>query len=96
VTAPAQAPICGVLDLGVLKHAALVLDERRGQSIIYSLNTTVFQDVVSWAMGVWRARAGRAQRAGSRGQEGPMTNGDWPLWALMVAAFAAAGTRTGA
>ena len=32
--------------LTVLKNAGLVLSEREGQSIRYSLNTTVFQDVV--------------------------------------------------
>jgi DNA-binding transcriptional ArsR family regulator len=34
--------------LNLLKQATLVLDERRGQNIIYSLNTTVFQEVVNW------------------------------------------------
>lgn len=34
--------------LSILKHAALVQDTRRGQSIVYSLNTTVFQEVVAW------------------------------------------------
>jgi len=34
--------------LNVLKQAELVLDERRGQYIYYSLNTTVFQDVLAW------------------------------------------------
>lgn len=34
--------------LNALKNAGLVLDERRGQNIIYSLNTTVFQDVIQW------------------------------------------------
>lgn len=38
--------------LATLKHAGLVLDERRGQNIIYSLNTTVFQDVLAWVMTV--------------------------------------------
>jgi DNA-binding transcriptional ArsR family regulator len=32
--------------LQVLKEAGLVLAERNGQSIRYSLNTTVFQDVI--------------------------------------------------
>jgi DNA-binding transcriptional ArsR family regulator len=38
--------------LNTLKQAGLVIDERRGQNIIYSLNTTVFQDVLSWVINV--------------------------------------------
>jgi len=34
--------------LSILKSADLVLADRQGQSIIYSLNTTVFQEVISW------------------------------------------------
>lgn len=34
--------------LNVLKNAGLVLDERKGQNIIYSLNLTVFQGLVKW------------------------------------------------
>lgn len=34
--------------LTTLKAAGLVLDERKGQNIIYSLNMTVFQDLVKW------------------------------------------------
>lgn len=34
--------------LSILKNADLIMDERQGQNIIYSLNTTVFQDVVKW------------------------------------------------
>lgn len=36
--------------LSLLKQANLVLDERRGQNVYYSLNTTVFQDVMAWLM----------------------------------------------
>ncbi|MVP00513.1 autorepressor SdpR family transcription factor [Paenibacillus lutrae] len=36
--------------LNVMKQAKLVLDERKGQSIIYSLNTTVIQDTLGWLM----------------------------------------------
>ncbi|MGE5553487.1 MAG: autorepressor SdpR family transcription factor [Betaproteobacteria bacterium] len=38
--------------LSLLRQAGLVLDERRGQNIVYSLNTTVFQDVLGWVMNV--------------------------------------------
>lgn len=37
--------------LATLKAAGLVLDERHGQNIIYSLNTTVMQDLIGWFMG---------------------------------------------
>jgi DNA-binding transcriptional ArsR family regulator len=33
-----------------LYHAGLVLRERDGQRIIYSLNTTVFEEVLSWVL----------------------------------------------
>ena len=38
--------------LGILKAAELVRTERDGQSIIYSLDTTVFQDVAAWVYGL--------------------------------------------
>lgn len=34
--------------LNSLKQARLVLDERHGQHIVYSLNTTVVQEVMGW------------------------------------------------
>ena len=34
--------------LSVLKASGLVLDERRGQNIVYSLNMTVFHELVKW------------------------------------------------
>ncbi|MGH7460375.1 MAG: autorepressor SdpR family transcription factor [Longimicrobiales bacterium] len=33
--------------LAVLRDAGLILSERNGQQIVYELNTTVFEDVVS-------------------------------------------------
>ena len=37
--------------LATLKNAGLVTDERHGQNIVYSLNTTVMQDLIGWFMG---------------------------------------------
>ena len=34
--------------LTILRHAGLVLSEKKGQHITYSLNTTVFQEVLEW------------------------------------------------
>lgn len=34
--------------LEILKEAGLITDERKGKYIIYSLNTTVFQEVLIW------------------------------------------------
>ncbi|QGP91326.1 Transcriptional repressor SdpR [Neomoorella glycerini] len=34
--------------LSVLKEAGLGQDEKKGQYVIYSLNTTVFQDITGW------------------------------------------------
>ena len=36
--------------LSLLKQAGLVSDERQGQNIIYSLESTVFQDIIVWLM----------------------------------------------
>jgi DNA-binding transcriptional ArsR family regulator len=36
--------------LSVLKGADLVQATRNGQNIVYSLNTTVFQEIVGWFM----------------------------------------------
>ena len=37
--------------LATLESAGLVRDERHGQNIVYSLNTTVMQDLIGWFMG---------------------------------------------
>ena len=34
--------------LNALKNAGLVSDERRGQTIVYSVNLTVFQEMIKW------------------------------------------------
>jgi len=41
--------------LSVLKQANLVQDIRKGQHIFYSLNTTVFQDVLGWIFEVLKS-----------------------------------------
>ena len=38
--------------LATLKAAGLVTDERHGQNIVYSLNTTVMQDLIGWFLGL--------------------------------------------
>ncbi|GAB6933961.1 autorepressor SdpR family transcription factor [Calditerricola satsumensis] len=44
--------------LNVLKQANLVQDERRGQHIVYSLNTTVFHEVLKWMLTLSEAKGG--------------------------------------
>jgi DNA-binding transcriptional ArsR family regulator len=39
---------------GVLKSADLIRSERRGQRIVYSLNTTVFEDVAALIADLFR------------------------------------------
>lgn len=34
--------------LNILKAAGLIRDQRNGQSIVYSVNLTVFQELVKW------------------------------------------------
>lgn len=34
--------------LSILKAAGLVTDERHGQNIVYSVNLTVFQEMMKW------------------------------------------------
>lgn len=46
--------------LSTLKAAGLIDDERQGQNIVYSLNTTVFQELVKWFFDL-------GNRAGQRG-----------------------------
>ncbi|MCQ6267506.1 autorepressor SdpR family transcription factor [Fictibacillus sp. WQ 8-8] len=41
--------------LNTLKKTGLIQDVKQGQFVIYSLNTTVFHDVMNWFMGVMQA-----------------------------------------
>lgn len=36
--------------LSILKNSGLIIDERHGQNIVYSLDMTVFQNVMKWFM----------------------------------------------
>lgn len=36
--------------LELLKHADLITSEKKGQFIIYSLNTTILDDLLSWLL----------------------------------------------
>lgn len=52
----------------VLKAADLILSRRRGQQIVYSLNTTVMQDVLAivWDLFAEKERTKRARGPRSR------------------------------
>jgi len=52
----------------VLRAADLVRTERRGQRIVYSLNTTVMQDVASMLLEVFQAASKRAAKSKRRGR----------------------------
>ena len=51
--------------LNTLKQANLVLRERQGQHILYSLNTTVLQEVMGWFLDL----AERSERKGERNEQ---------------------------
>ena len=51
--------------LATLHAAGLVSDERHGQNIVYSLDTTVMQDLIGWFMGF----AVAAEYDSSKGEE---------------------------
>jgi len=46
--------------LNLLKQSGLVLDERQGQFIYYSLNMTVFQEVMGWFSDLLNRKVGDA------------------------------------
>lgn len=64
--------------LAVLREAGLVEDRREGQRVIYSLKTTVFQEVAAWVLDLAerRARAPEDGRAQGRPDPGPGGKGD--------------------
>ena len=48
--------------LKILKQAMLVTDERKGQNILYALDTTVFQEMVNWFYNAARVNEGENER----------------------------------
>ena len=36
--------------LSILKNSGLIIDERHGQNIVYSLDMSVFQEIMKWFM----------------------------------------------
>lgn len=46
--------------LNVLKQADLIWDQRQGQNIIYSLNTSVIDEIMGWLLEITGAKGGYA------------------------------------
>lgn len=44
--------------LNILKQANLIMDERQGQNIIYSLNTSVMEEILSWVIKFTNTKGG--------------------------------------
>jgi DNA-binding transcriptional ArsR family regulator len=55
--------------LNSLKQAKLVLDERQGQQILYSLNTTVVQEVMGWFMEILGTKEKREDEIHDRAEK---------------------------
>lgn len=45
--------------LNKLKAADLVQTRRRGQSILYSINTSVFEDAAQWVLDIFQGKKGK-------------------------------------
>ena len=52
--------------LAALKEAGLILATREGQHIRYSLNTTVFQELVQHLIGLTQRKRGRTKKEAER------------------------------
>jgi DNA-binding transcriptional ArsR family regulator len=46
----------------VLRHAGLIVPERRGTSIVYSLNASAFEDALAAVLELLHAGEGRKER----------------------------------
>ncbi|KWX80471.1 autorepressor SdpR family transcription factor [Paenibacillus jilunlii] len=60
--------------LNALKHAGLVQDERQGQFILYSLDTTVLEEVLGWFLEF--TGTGKESEMHSRTESKPKQNKD--------------------
>ena len=47
---------------GVLKHAGLVVTERQGTSIVYSLNVSALEEIVAAVLSLKNGRSGRKEQ----------------------------------
>ncbi|MBO5197708.1 MAG: winged helix-turn-helix transcriptional regulator [Lachnospiraceae bacterium] len=56
--------------LSILKSAGLIQDERQGQNILYSLNTTIFQDIVKWFFDMTQSGQGTMRLSEANGPAG--------------------------
>lgn len=61
--------------LAILKNADLISDERKGQNIVYTLNTTVFQDVVRWFFDITKNEE-QKEMQGNKEKDGQGENWD--------------------
>ncbi|SHJ86121.1 transcriptional regulator, ArsR family [Anaerocolumna jejuensis DSM 15929] len=61
--------------LAILKNADLISDERKGQNIVYTLNTTVFQDVVRWFFDITKNEE-QKEMQGNKEKDGQGENRD--------------------
>lgn len=47
--------------LKILRNADLLVSKKRGQFVYYSLNTTIFEDAISWMMGLFGKEEGQKE-----------------------------------
>ena len=48
--------------LKILRNADLLVSQKRGQYVYYSLNTTIFEDAISWMMGLFGKDEGTSDK----------------------------------
>lgn len=68
--------------LATLKNAGLVTDERHGQNIVYSLNTTVMQDLIGW---LWALQTRKVIRMNNENKGIHATGVSRRVWIVLIA-----------